>query len=201
MSQSTAHDLASFISELNQETDRGLPLVALALIDDRLMETLRAFFCEGPSASKLLDEGQAVLGTLSARNEACYALGLIDSFEHKQITALRKIRNEFAHAKHGITFKSPRVQGLCSGLEVEDVLNGVYPANEPRARFVQAAVNMVMRLYFRPEWVMAERRKIKSWVSADDLRWRNVETDPPPEGEPVMVIGKTIGVARHVLKK
>lgn len=41
---STAQDLAKFIEELKRETDRGLPLVAAALIDDRLTETLRAFF-------------------------------------------------------------------------------------------------------------------------------------------------------------
>ena len=162
MSQTTAEDISSFISELNSETDRGLPLVAMAVVDDRLLETLRAFFCEGPSAAKLLDEGQAALGTLSARTEACYALGLIDSFEHRQITSMRKIRNEFAHALHGITFKTPRVQGFCSGLEVEDVTGGVYSSNEPRARFIAAAVNMVMRLYFRPAWVQAERRQPKT---------------------------------------
>ncbi|MGB5080714.1 MAG: hypothetical protein WBO23_08220 [Burkholderiales bacterium] len=45
---STAEDLAKFVEELKRETDRGLPLVGAALIDDRLTETLRAFFCPVP---------------------------------------------------------------------------------------------------------------------------------------------------------
>jgi mannitol operon repressor len=104
---STAEDLAEFVGELKKESDQGLPLVAVALIDDLLEKTLKAFFCEGSSASKLLCEGNAPLGTLSSRIEACFALGLIDKFEHSEISILRKVRNEFAHAKHGTTHAYP----------------------------------------------------------------------------------------------
>ncbi|TAL21927.1 MAG: transcriptional regulator, partial [Aquabacterium sp.] len=113
---STAEDLAKFVAELKRETDRGLPLVGAALIDDRLTETLRSFFCESPSASKLIDDANAPLGTFSSRTEMCFALGLVDEYEYTEIGLIRKVRNEFAHAKHGITFSSPRVQGLCSSL-------------------------------------------------------------------------------------
>jgi mannitol operon repressor len=43
MLPSTVQDLANLIEELKRETDRGLPLVAAALIDDWLTETLRPF--------------------------------------------------------------------------------------------------------------------------------------------------------------
>jgi mannitol operon repressor len=56
-----AEDLAKFVEELKRETDRGLPLVGAALIDDRLQETLRSFFCEGRTSSKLLDSANAPL--------------------------------------------------------------------------------------------------------------------------------------------
>ncbi len=72
---STAEVLAKFVEELKHETDRGLPLVGAALIDDRLTETLRAFFCPVSNASKLLDDANAHLGTFSARAEACFSLG------------------------------------------------------------------------------------------------------------------------------
>jgi mannitol operon repressor len=97
---STAEDLVSFIDELGQETDRGLPLVAAALIDDRLAEkTIRSFLRPGPLAAKLIDAGNAPLGTLSARADLCYALGLIDEYEHSEIAIIRKVRNEFAHMR------------------------------------------------------------------------------------------------------
>ena len=39
-----AKDLSQFLGELQTETDRGLPLVAAALIDEKLLEALQGFF-------------------------------------------------------------------------------------------------------------------------------------------------------------
>lgn len=188
---STAEDLAKFVDELKRETDRGLPLVAAALIDDRLAETLRSFFCEVQSATKLLDDGNGPLSTFSSRTEACYALGLIDEFEYTEIGLIRKVRNEFAHAKHGISFSSPRVQGLCSSLKSDLPQGSEYPLQDPRFRFTNAVVVLALRLYHRPDWVALERRKPKSWVDPNATMWRSIEDGLPPPGLPVMVIGRT----------
>jgi hypothetical protein len=185
---STAEDLAKFVDELKRETDRGLPLVAAALIDDRLTETLRAFFCEIPCASKLLDAANAPLGTLSSRTEACLALGLIDDFEYTELGLIRRIRNEFAHAKHGISFASPRIQGLCSSLKSDIPQDAGYPIQDARFRFTNAVVCLALRLYHRPEWVALERRKPKIWVDPETTKWRSIEDGTPPPGIPVMAI-------------
>jgi len=188
---STAEDLAKFVEELKRETDRGLPLVATALIDDLLKETLRAFFCDDDSAERLLDGTNAPLGSFSSRIETCLALGLIDAFEHSEITLLRKVRNEFAHAKHGMSFGQPRVQGLCSTLRSDLPTDGGYPITEPRFRFTNATVVIVLRLYHRPDWVRLERRQPKKWVSDDATRWRSIKDDPPLPGiAPIMVLGR-----------
>lgn len=181
---STAEDLAKFVDELKRETDRGLPLVAAALIDDRLTETLRSFFCEVPSAAKLLDDSNAPLGTFSSRAEACYALGLIDTHEYREITLIRKVRNEFAHAKHGTSFQTPRVQGLCSSLQLDLSEGEDYPTNDPRHRFTHAAVGIVIRLYHRPEWVAQERRHVKAWLPLSPIEYRAVEGELPPPDRP-----------------
>ncbi len=181
-------DLATFLEELNRETDRGLPLVGAALIDDRLEDTLRSFFVEGRSASKILDEANAPLGTFSSRAQACYLLGLIDDFEFAEIALIRKVRNEFAHAKHGTSFKSEKVQGLCSSLKSELPVGAGYPTNDPRFRFTNAVVCIVLRLYYRPKWVALERRPPKTWVSPDQSRWRSVENEKPPSGVPVLAM-------------
>jgi mannitol operon repressor len=160
---STLDDLVNFVQELKRESDRGLALVAAALIDDKLGETLRALFCEGPTAAKLLDANNAPLGTFSSRSEACFALGLIDDYEHSEIALLRKVRNEFAHAKHGMSFQTPSVQGLCSSLKSDLPEGSDHPTNDPRFRFTNAAVAIVLRLYHRPDWVAEERRQPKSW--------------------------------------
>jgi mannitol operon repressor len=187
---STAEDLARFVSELRQESDRGLPLVAAALIDDLLKETLRAFFCIDAPAASLLDRAESPLGTLSSRIQACFALGLIDEFEFVEIGIMRKVRNEFAHAKHGTTFATPRIADLCARLKSDLPQDADYPLSDPRFRLMNAAVVLVLRLYHRPDWVALERRKPKQWVSAEATKWRSFQTDPPPPGiSPVMAIG------------
>lgn len=112
-----ADDLARFVRELQAETDRGLPLVGAALIDEKLHDTLESFLVKGKSAKKLLSEPYAPLGTFSSRIEACYSLGLIDGFEYREIGLIRKIRNEFAHARHGLSFQNEKITSLCASLE------------------------------------------------------------------------------------
>ena len=190
---STAEDLAKFVAELKRETDRGLPLVGAALVDDRLTETLRAFFCAGVSTEKLLDGPNAPLGTFSSKTEACFSLGLIDEFEYTEIGLIRKVRNEFAHAKHGLDFSSPRIQGLCSSLKSDLPEGSDYPLQDPRFRFTNALVVLALRLYYRPEWVAKEQRKPKTWVDPSATKWRSVKDEMPPPGMPVMVMAKTKG--------
>jgi mannitol operon repressor len=180
-----AEDLANFVGELRRETDRGLPLVGAALIDDRLEETLRAFFCEGRPPNKLLDEANAPLGTLSSRTQACYVLGLIDEFEYLEIELIRKVRNELAHAKHGTSFQTEKVKGLCSSLRSDLPEGAGHPTGDPRFRFINAVVCVVLRLYYRPEWVALERRQPKKWLSEDATRWRSIHDEKPPSGVPV----------------
>ena len=185
---STAEDLAKFIEELRRESDRGLALVAAALIDEKLAETLQHFFCQEASGKRLVAEVNAPLGTFSARIEACFALGLVDAFEYTEITLLRKIRNEFAHAKHATSFQTPRIQGLCSSLKSDLPEGADYPLNDPRFRFINAAVCLALRLYHRPEWVALERRKAKSWVETDATKWRDFKSEKPPPGISVVAM-------------
>ena len=185
-----AEDLAKFVEELKRETDRGLPLVGAALIDEKLLETLQAFFIEGKSSNKLLTEGNAPLGTFSSKIEACYALGLIDELEYQEIGLIRKIRNEFAHAKHGLSFKTEKIKGYCTSLKSDLPQGSNYPVNDPRFRFMNSVICIVLRLYYRAAWVQKERREPKAWVTADACRWRSIEEEQPPEGLPVIVMVK-----------
>lgn len=187
---STAEDLAAFVKELQSESDRGLALVGAALIDEKLKETLRTFFVEGKAAGKLLDQGNAPLGSMSTRTDACHALGLIDDYEQSEIDLIRKVRNEFAHAIHGLSFKDNRVAGLCSSLTSDLPTDGQFPLTEPRFRYTNAVVCVVLRLYHRPDWVALERRKAKTWVDSDATKWRSFASDPPPAGiSPVLAMG------------
>jgi mannitol operon repressor len=187
---STAEDIAAFVSELRRESDRGLALVAAALIDEKLADTLKAFFCQTYPAARLLREGNAALGTFSSKIELCFALGLIDSHEHSEIELIRKVRNEFAHSKHGLDFRGHRIQGLCASLTSDLPEDADYPTTDPRFRFTNASVAMVLRLYHRPEWVALERREAKEWLPKDTTKWRSIADDPPPLNHPILVMGR-----------
>jgi len=77
-------DFSAFLREFQDETDRGAALVGAAVIDDRLLETLRAFMVSNNAASVLLDGGTAPLETFSSRIDATFALGLISAHEHTE---------------------------------------------------------------------------------------------------------------------
>lgn len=187
---STAEDLALFVEELNRESDRGLALVGAALIDDKLGDTLKSFFREGAPTERLIDDPNAPLGTFSSRSNLCFALGLIDEFEHAEITILRKIRNEFAHSKHGLTFSSAKIQGLCSGFKADLPADEDYPLTDPRFRYTNSVITLALRLYHRPDWVALERRTAKSYVAEGDTKWRSFEQNPPSEKQAFIAIGK-----------
>lgn len=190
MKPAHAKELNSFFQELRKETDRGLPLVGAAFIDDKLGETLQSFFVEGKSSKKLLTEFNAPLGTFSSRIEACFALGLIDEHEYQEIKLIKKIRNEIAHAKHGISFQDSKIKGYCSSLKSDLPRGDGYPLKEPRFRFENAVICIVLRLYFRPALVKKERRSLKHWVEPDASRWRRFEDEEPTEGASLAVLFK-----------
>jgi len=182
-----AEDLAKFVEELKKETDRGLPLVGTALIDEKLRDTLEAFFINKKTAQKLLDEPNSPIGTFSAKLNTCYALGLIDDYEYSEINLLRKVRNEFAHSKHGISFQTGKIVGLCSTLKSSLPEDSNYPLKDSRFRFRNAVVCIVLRLYLRPDWVIKDKRVTKSY-GENDGKWISVKDQKPPEGVPFIAM-------------
>jgi mannitol operon repressor len=184
--EQVAGDIGRFLHELQSETDRGLPLVAAAVLEEKLLLALRCFFCVGKSADNLLVGYNAPLGTFSARSDACHALGLIDDFEAKEITLVRKVRNEFAHAQLGLTFESEPVRSFCASL-ASPMPNNLEPsALTPRFRFILATVHLITRLYWRHTYIEPERRKIKVWYDSKG-EWRSGEVPPDGPGSYIVI--------------
>jgi DNA-binding MltR family transcriptional regulator len=169
MEDAAAADLSAFLKEFRNETDRGLALVSAAVIDEKLAEILAAFFQEDTQIRRQILFGrEAALSTFSARTNAAFALGLIERSEYSEIAVIRKIRNEFAHSRHGTKFDSQNVANLC--LKLKSIPPGKANAS-PRMLFTFAAVQTYMRLYTRPEHVAQERRQAKVWVAPGDVAW------------------------------
>lgn len=182
MNHDDLNDLSTFFGELQKETDRGLPLVAASLIDEKLLETLQSFLCAGKSADRLLIDPNAPLGSFSARIDACASLGLIDQFEYREITLVRKIRNLFAHSRHGLSFRDEKVASLCASFESPLPPGEEYSAAGARFRFINTTVSLSLRLFYRAKWVGLEHREPKTWVQPDEVGWRSFNDEQPSEG-------------------
>ncbi len=154
--------LAHFLSEFNKESDRGAALVAASMLDERLHEVLSNFFVHSPASHDLLSGYNAPLGSFSSRASAAMALGLIQENEFKEITLIRKIRNEFGHGWQTISFESGRVADFCRQLpwlgpaEYEE-------GASLRARFNTAVAILLTDLLWRVRLITAERRTQKVW--------------------------------------
>ena len=163
MREADLKDFAAFLEEFQAETDRGAALVGAALIDQKLKDTLAAFFAERRVGAELLDGGNAPLGTLSARIKAALCLGLINRDEFHECDLIRKIRNEFAHRTHGTTFSDPVIATHCSKLR-SDLPGGANAFRDnPRGVFINATILTVLRLTYRSEYVAREKRVIRAW--------------------------------------
>ncbi len=156
-------DFAAFLAEFQDETDRGAALVGAALIDQKLADTLQAFMVKSKLVDELINGGDAPLGSLSARTKAAFALGLIDSHELHECDIIRKVRNEFAHRAHGISFADGKIRRLCDRLKSDLPGSREVYAGNPRGVFVNAVVLTVVRLTYRAEFVASEQRTTKTW--------------------------------------
>jgi mannitol operon repressor len=154
-------DFRTFLPELNNESDRGMSLIATSFIDEQLKRTLSAFLIEGADSEMLLKGFNAPLGTFSARIAATAAMGLISAKEAREIHCLRKIRNLFAHHVH-VSFDDQNIRDLCSNLEMaaEDYGDVVVGA---RGRFSTSAVSVIMSLTNRPHYVARARLRYTGW--------------------------------------
>ncbi|MBY5879410.1 transcriptional regulator (plasmid) [Rhizobium ruizarguesonis] len=102
-------EFLSFLPKLNDESGRGMALIATSYLDELLKQVLMAFLREGKSSDAFLDGFSAPLGSLATRIAACHALGLINERERQEADYLRKVRNLFAHNIH-VPFKDQNVK-------------------------------------------------------------------------------------------
>ena len=83
------------------ESDRGIILVACAMVDENLSRAIKNRLIENTNKSDLLFSGfSSPLHSLSAKIEFSFRLGLIDEDIRRSLQLLKKIRNDYAHGTH-----------------------------------------------------------------------------------------------------
>lgn len=153
---------SSFLSEFQEETDRGAALVGAALIDDRLERLLKSHLLECKQSKEILNGGNSPLGSFSARTNMAYCLGLITELEYKEIETIRKVRNEFAHKVHGLSFKDQKVNDLCQNLKA-NTPDGKRFDGEPRQLFINSVILTSLALWYRPEYAEKYKSEVRKW--------------------------------------
>ncbi|MCG8060787.1 MAG: MltR family transcriptional regulator [Candidatus Thiodiazotropha endolucinida] len=123
---------------------------------------LKSHLIECTQSKELLNGGNAPLGSFSARTNMAYCLGLITELEYKEIGYIRKIRNEFAHKVHGLSFKDQKVNDLCQNLKA-NTPDGKRFEGEPRQLFINSVILTSLSLWYRPEYAAKFKSKARAW--------------------------------------
>jgi DNA-binding MltR family transcriptional regulator len=124
LSNAGVRDVNKVIEEMEKESDRATAILLGAELEDILLQVLTKYFLPAqPKKSTRLLEPDAPIGSFAARIELVYRLGLIIPVAHNELHLIRKIRNEFAHKKAGLTFKSESVSQLISKLVFPKVVD------------------------------------------------------------------------------
>lgn len=142
---------------VNSESPMPAALVCAAFIDECLADVLREYFIEGKTSESLL-KSDRMIGSLFARAQVAYCLGLIGKQMFQNITTIGEIRNVFAHNPALLDFDSPDIAKLCGQLvEKEPAQQIGDPIPEfvriahaqPRERFISTAIQTVLFLVMR----------------------------------------------------
>lgn len=105
-------EAASRVDHLLNESDRSCVIVGVAMLDSVLTDYLRAVMKKNGLSNRYavkVFDGNGGLGTFSAKAQVARGFALISEDIFHDLMALRKLRNEFAHAKNPCSFSDVKV--------------------------------------------------------------------------------------------
>jgi DNA-binding MltR family transcriptional regulator len=108
-----SNSLGKALARFTKQADRGAALVAAAWVDDCLKECVRRTFRPDAKAVSALLDVDRPLGTFSSRVKLVYLLDIIDPWAYRDLEALRRLRNDFAHARDDLRFSTPGIKDRC----------------------------------------------------------------------------------------
>ncbi len=102
MAEFSGREAARIFSEyhdlISVESDRGAVILSASILDSNLEEILKEFLLDPTSKKDELFSGAySPIGSLSAKIELCYRLGIIRKDIRLQLNKFKAIRNDFAH--------------------------------------------------------------------------------------------------------
>jgi DNA-binding MltR family transcriptional regulator len=141
--------LTEAIDLFTKQGDRGTALIVAAWVDDALEALIRARLRPDKSLADDLLRSDGPLGSFSARIKMSYLLDLIEPTARKDLELIRKIRNDFAHARSELRFTTPSIRDRCKQLHgAEACRAGTLMLRSPKQKFIATA-------YFLVRYVMS----------------------------------------------
>lgn len=117
-----AQDWEKFLEEFQNESPRACVILGAAFLDIKLRELIASFLInERKVVDDLLGTEKKVdspLATFSARIRAAYCLGLVSKEQFDDLNVIRKIRNQFAHRLHDLSFDDNKIRDWCNSLKI-----------------------------------------------------------------------------------
>ena len=139
--------LTKAIDIFTKQGDRGTALIVAAWVDDALEAVIRSRFRpDKPLADDLL-RPDGPLGSFSARIKLAYMLDLLEHLARKDLDLIRKIRNDFAHARSDLRFTTPSIRDRCRELHGAKACEaGGLMLRSPKQKFIATAYFLVRTL-------------------------------------------------------
>jgi hypothetical protein len=139
--------IQDIIHELDNQSDRGVALIAAALVDVSLIRLMRCRMVGFKDFEQILFEREgAPLSTFSARIKVARGFGVLGPLAEAHMDAMRRVRNQFAHSPLKIDFTHELI-----AKEIDKLLPDDNPAWKPefsteRRRYVGTAILLVQGL-------------------------------------------------------
>ncbi|WPU98226.1 hypothetical protein SNE26_19570 [Mucilaginibacter sp. cycad4] len=145
----------NFITELNEESDRGASIFAATFFEVKLKEILSELLRKDEVTDNMLEGANGGLNTFSARINICYVLGYITKDEKHELNMIKNIRNKFAHNFHfKFSFMEPKVSDICKSFNAKLPQGKTLRDFTSRELFVNAVINLHSLLIDRHYEVM-----------------------------------------------
>jgi mannitol operon repressor len=158
----TGFDLAeanAWAKELFNESDRGAVLIGCAYLERLVEDLLSARMIAGDSVRRLL-KNPGPLSTFSSQTDLAYVLGWIGPQMFADLSAIRVMRNDFAHGlRQGkkkqtvliVSFKSPSIRDRCNNLRARKFFNtpgskAQFEIKDAKSQFMFAVLCLVLQL-------------------------------------------------------
>ena len=107
--------LKTLVEKIGRQTHAGATMLTAAALDRLLESALRTKFSKDNREVQDSVFGEfGVLRDFSAKIIMSFALGCIDKDVQKRLTAIRRLRNLFAHSRDYVNFDSEPVRALIS---------------------------------------------------------------------------------------